>query len=294
MACFKVTVTVIDLGVGGGQGMSWKYTFYTRLNPNPLDPPTEGLSPKDAGLERALRNGMSDPLDIVMDPYVPANRKKKTFPKNCKINVKPYAKNGSWTVSFDKDPSNDGEYKRPTTPYEDSPPWGNRSKERGEIDYSAATESVGDGSCDQDFTSQGIGDEEGSTDCGCQGSGGSGLADFSGGGFAPMSQSFNAQSTTTMKDFIDYIESLQSSCLSNGGAKFTLQFACLPRNIILSPFTLPDDWNNYGDAQKSAFLDSKATILQSALGRNYYQQISLTVKCLKSAGTIINGHIYKQ
>ena len=109
-----------------------------------------------------------------------------------------------------------------------------------------------------------------------------------------MSQSFNAQSTTTMKDFIDYIEDVQSSCLSNGGVKFILQLACLPRKIILPSFTLPDDWNQYGDSQKSSFLDSKATELQRALGRSYYQEISLTVKCLQSAGTIVNGHIYKQ
>jgi len=305
MACYKVTVTVIDLGIGvqdtfigGGQGRSWKYTFYTRLNPNELDPPTEGLSPKDAGLERALRKGMSDPLNIVMDPYVPMNRKKKTFAKNCKINVKKYASNGSWKVNFEEDPSNEDTYKRPTTPLSESPPWGNRTKERGEIDYRAEVDSVGDGSCDQDFTTQEIDDsgedyQEGSTECECQ-FGDSGLADFSGGDFGGLSQSFNAQSTPTMKDFVDYIESLQSSCLSNGGVSFTLQFACLPKNIVLEPFSLPSGWSSFSDAQKINFLNSKVTLLQQALGNSYYQEISLKTNCLKSAGTIINGHIYKQ
>lgn len=276
MACYKVTVIVIDSSPSPGEaGKSWKYTFYTRKDPE-TDP--------------ALLRGMSDPLSIVSDTTT--SKKVRGF-KQCRITVKEYAKNGSWTVSYDPDPNNSDSFKRPSVPYGALPPWGGI-----DVTYQSSSDPVDDNTCDEDFTTQEIDDgdyfPDTSTECGCEGSGDSGLADFSGGGFGGLSHSFNAQSTPTMKDFVDYIESLQSSCLSNGGAGFTLQFACLPKNIILSPFTLPDDWNNYGDAQKSAFLDSKATMLQSALGRNYYQQISLTAKCLKSSGSVVNGCIYKQ
>jgi len=296
MACYKVAVTVTDKDCGGEQGCSWKYTFYTRLNPNPLDPPTQGLSPEDQKRERELRNDVSDPLNIVRDPQVPRNPQKKKPGKACAIKVKDYASNGSWTVTYDKNKNNQEAYKKPTVPYGGVPPWGNLGEgdEGKKLEYKVETDPVGDGSCDQDFTSQEIGDQQGSTDCGCQGSGDSGLADFSGGGFGGLSQSFNAQNTTTMEDFVNYIESLQSSCLSDGGVKFTLQFACLPKNIVLEPFSFPSGWSSFSDAQKINFLNSKVTLLQQALGNSYYQEISLKTNCLKSAGTIINGHIYKQ
>jgi hypothetical protein len=243
---------------------------------------------------------MSDPLDIVRDPFIPGDRKKKRFPKSCTINVKEYASNGSWTVSYDSDHTNDAAYKKPTVPYGNTPPWGNLGEddEFRKLDYKAEAQQVGDATCDQNFSNQAIDDtgdnyQQGSTDCQCP-FGDSGLADFSGGDFGGLSQSFNVQSTPTMEDFIDYIEGLQSSCLSNGGVSFTLQFSCLPKNIVLEPFSFPSGWSSFSDAQKINFLNSKVTLLQQALGNSYYQEISLKTNCLKSAGTIINGHIYKQ
>jgi hypothetical protein len=275
MACFKITVTVIDPSSSPGEaGKSWKYTFYTT---------------KDPATDRVLKNAMSDPLSIISNTKT--NKKVRGF-KQCKIQVKEYAKNGSWTVSYDPDPSNPDGFRKPTTPYETTPPWGNI-----DVTYDSSSDQVADGTCDQDFTAQVAGDgdyfPDTSTDCQCP-FGDSGLANFSGSGFGPMSQSFNIQSTPTMADFIDYIEGLQSSCLSNGGLKFTLQFSCLPKNIILEPFSLPTGWNTLSDAQKINFLNSKVTLIQQALGNSYYQQISVKTNCLKSAGTIINGHIYKQ
>jgi|LakMenE18May11ns_1017448.scaffolds.fasta_scaffold9955224_10 hypothetical protein len=298
MACFKITITVTDTVCGGESGCSWKYIFYTRLNPEAGDPETEGLTPEQTTAERDLRNLIVvDPLRILRDPFVPSNRKTRTMSKSCKINVKEYASNGSWRVSFDKNSDNQEAYKRVSVPYKDkdAPPWGNVEKT---IIYSQSYESVEDGSCDQDFTTEAIDDfgdsyEQGPTECECP-FGDSGVADFSGGGFGGLSQSFNAQNTPTMEDFIDYIEGLQSSCLSNGGVSFTLQFSCLPKNIVLEPFSFPSGWNSFSDAQKINFLNSKVTLLQQALGNSYYQEISLKTNCLKSSGTIINGHIYKQ
>lgn len=302
MACYKVTVTVIDPKCGGDSGCSWKYTFYTRLNPNPGDPPTEGLSQEDQDAEKALRRAMSDPLDMVRDPEVKRNRKTRTFGKSCKINVKDYAKNGSWQVSFDPNQNTDSTdgYSNPSVPYNqgNDPPWGNI-----DVDYSVDSDPVQDGTCDQNFAgganAQALADtgenyQQESTDCGCKGSGDSGISNFSGNNIGGLSQSFHAQTTTTIEDFIDYIEQLKSSCLSNNGQKFTLQFFCLPKRLFLEPFLLPNAWDTLSDAQKINFLNSKVTILQQTLGNTYYQQISLKTNCLKSAGTIINGHIYKQ
>lgn len=299
MACYKVTVTVIDKSPSPGEaGKSWQYTFYTRLNPND-GPPTEGLTPEQQKAEQALRRGMADPLDIVRDPYVPGDRKKKRLPKSCAIKVKKYASNGSWKVSYNPDSNNEEAYQKPTVPYGNIPPWGNlgREDELRYLDYRAESQQVADGTCDQNFTTQAIDDagdnyQEGSTECQCP------LGDSSLGNLPAIGAGLGFRSQTdtetSLTQFITYLEGLRDTCISGSGQKFTMQFACLPKNIVLEPFSFPSGWDTLGDAQKINFLNSKVTLLQQALGNNYYQEISLKTNCLKSAGTIINGHIYKQ
>jgi hypothetical protein len=274
MACYKITVTVIDPSSSPGEaGKSWKYTFYTTKNPE-TDP--------------ALKNGMSDPLSIISNTK--KNTKVRGF-KQCKIQVKEYAKNGSWTVSYDPDPSNPDGFRKPTTPYETTPPWGNI-----DVTYDSSSDQVADNTCNQDFTVQVAGDgdyfPDTSTDCQCPlGNSSLGNLPAIGAGLGFQSQ---AETPTTLKQFITYLEGLRDICVSGLGQKFTMQFACLPKNIILEPFSFPSGWDTLSDAQKINFLNSKVTLLQQALGNSYYQQISLKTNCLKSAGTIINGHIYKQ
>lgn len=292
MACYKVTISVIDPKCGGEAGCSWKYTFYTRLNPDPGQPPTEGLSPKDQGRERALRNGMSDPLSIISE-----NKTKKNVRggfRQCKIKVKDFASNGNWKVSYDSDSNNDDSYVKPRTPYETTPPWGNI-----DVTYDSSYDTVGDGSCDEDFSAQTVDDSEAynyfpdsSTNCDCPVSSNANLTDFP--NLNMSGQFFHTQSTTTIKDFISYLETLQNDCLNSNGQKFIIQLSAPKSNIYIDPFVLPDDWSNYGDAQKNAFLDSKTTLLRQALGSRYTQLVTISAKCLKSSGTIINGCIYKQ
>ena len=297
MACYRVTITVTDTACGGEQGCSWKYIFYTRLNPEPGDPETEGLTPEQKKAEEDLRNLIVvDPLRILRDPFVPSNRKTRTMSKSCQINVKEYASNGSWRVSFDKNSDNQEAYKRVSVPYKnkDAPPWGNVEKT---IIYTQFYESVEDGSCDQDFTTEAIDDtgdnyQQGPTDCQCSfGDSSLGNLPAIGAGLGFKSQT---DSETTLQQFITYLEDLRDICIDGAGQKFTIQFACLPKNIVLEPFDFPSGWGSFNDAQKINFLNSKVTVLQQALGNSYYQEISLKTNCLQSSGTIINGHIYKQ
>ena len=274
MACYKITVTVIDPSSSPGEaGKSWKYTFDTT---------------KDPATDPALRNGMSDPLSIISNSK---NNKKVRGFRQCKIQVKEYAKNGSWTVSYDPDPTNPDGFKPPTVPYETTPPWGNI-----DVTYDSSSDQVSDSTCDQDFSAQAADDgdyfPDTSTECQCPfGDSSLGNLPAIGAGLGFKSQT---ETPTTLKQFITYLEDLRDICISGEGQKFTMQFACLPKNIVLEPFSFPSGWDSFSDAQKINFLNSKVTVLQQALGNSYYQEISLKTNCLQSSGTIINGHIYKQ
>lgn len=298
MACFRVDIVIYDANNrkydntgGGSEGSAWRYTFYTSKDPN-----TDAKLIKDLG----------DPMNRILtspDPQKKQNKRSRDKRNTCKSIIQPGYTGGEWTATTRTTLDENGK---------DNSSWNITGTAMGapgdgpyqfinidttytvftniETDQSLCPDNASAQSLDYSIQ-QNITDETG---CQCD-FGDSSLTnlpaiDLSGQGFQSQTET-----PTTLKEFITYLESLRDSCISGSEQTFTMQFACLPMNITLEPFSFPSGWSTLSDAQKINFLNSKVTLIQKALGSyNFFEFVSLKTQCLKSTGTIINGHIYKQ